>query len=214
MGARVENRDFRLQRIFVERGPWFQHVMEALAVKVDRRKYPRKLYLKDPSQKVRTNEGSEDSTEEWMYWTFEFSDGPLKQLCPIRVKMEDVSYDGCAIRLDADARLRDLFRQFSQKALEIQKNPRFRTDDLDVQSFRAECVPEMKEGFATLKPPSEIRGLKELEYLVGKMLERCNFEFKVQSWNWDEGNEENDLIIGMQYRKQPRRHSPLPCVSN
>ena len=205
MGARVENKDFRLDRIFRERGPWFEHVVEALHVPEERRQYPRKLYRKDPSQKVNVVDGNENASEEWMFWTLNFSDGPLKTLSPIRVKMEDVSFDGCAVRIDASAATRDLFQKFSERAFELQKNPRFSTNDLDIQSYRAECVSEVREGFATLTPPAGMRDLKELEYLVARMRERSGMEFKIQNWNWDHDDPQRDLLIGMQYRRPMRK---------
>jgi hypothetical protein len=212
MGARVENKDFRLRRIFKERGPWFEHVVEALWVPEERRRYPRKLYRKDPSDKLNPGEGNEYASEDWMFWEFGFSGGPVKALGPIRVKMEDVSYDGCAVRIDANDKTRTLFQKFSATALEFQKNPRFTTHDLEIQSYRAECVPEVQEGFVTLTPPPETQKLPELEYLVTTMRERSGFEFKIQNWNWDKGNPHKDLIVGLQYRRSVRKRSPLPCV--
>lgn len=207
MGARVENKDFRLRRIFKERGPWFEHVVEALWVEEDRRAYPRKLYRKDPSHEVTVGQGNEDASEEWMYWTLNFSEGPLRALGPLKVIMEDVSYDGCALRVRAEENLRGLFKNFSDDAAKIQANVKFRTSDRKTKSYRAEYVPNLQNGVAILTPPNNVAELKELDYLVKQMRERSHFEFKIRNWNWQDDDLEQDLMIGLQYRRQARQLS-------
>jgi hypothetical protein len=212
MGARVANKEFRLKRIFKERGLWFEHVVEALRVPQDRRAYPRKLYRKDPSYEVAAGQGNAQATDEWMYWTLSFSEGPLKALCPIRVTMEDVSFGGCALRIDADGELRELFWRFSDKAVQAQvTDPELDTKYLDTRSYRAKCIEEIGRGIATLEPPL-VEGLKELEYLIKKMREYCKLEFQIQNWNWDGGNRDGDLLIGMQYPQDVPRLANLPCL--
>jgi hypothetical protein len=212
MGARVANKEFRLKRIFKERGLWFEHVVEALRVPQDRRAYPRKLYRKDPSYQVAAGQGNAEATDGWMYWTLNFSEGPLKALCPIVVTMEDVSFGGCALRIDAGRELRELFWGFSDGAVQAQvADPSLDTKWLDTRSYQARCIEEMERGIATLEPP-RVEGLKELEYLVKKMKEYCKLEFQIQNWNWDGDNREGDLLIGMRYRQGAPPLANLPCI--
>jgi hypothetical protein len=204
MGARVENKEFRLQRIFKERFLWFQHVVEALRVPKDNRHYPRKLYRIDPSFVRAAGDGNEHSVEPWMYWTLRFSEGPLKAFCPLEVKMEDVSYNGCAIRVNADNAMRELFSKYSDTARECQASGDGSENEyLEIPSYYAKYISDL-HGVASLAPPN-VTDLRELDYLVRKMREYCNLEFRIQNWNWDHNNPQGDLLIGMQYKQEPRR---------
>src|SRR2546429_1418177 len=197
IGARLANKDFRLQKIFNERGLWFKHIVGALRVPKDRRNHLRKPYRKDPNQVLAVGKNEEQTTEAWMRWKFSFSKSPLKDLGLIEVKMEDVSYGGCSVRIDPSPKIRELFQKFTVEMRRIQsENQQFKREDVEIYSYKAQSVKELREGFVTLEPPDVIK-LKELDYLVKKMRKSCGLEFTIQNWNWDDNKMEKDLLIGM-----------------
>jgi hypothetical protein len=207
IGARIENKELRLQKIFEERGAWFEYVVSALRVNKDRRAYPRKPYRKGKSLNQVAGGDGEQPTEEWLYWIFNFSESPLKDLSPIKVKMENVSFSGCAIRITPTPEIRELFKSFSNYTSSPQfSNQQQNQKDVEITSYQAKYVAALQKGFVTLTPP-DVSDLKELEYLVNTMRDLCGFRFTIQNWTWDANDMERDLLIGVQCKLPPRNVS-------